>query len=144
MKKLISILISVISMYSATAQKYTDQYIKDANEVAENWLNDVNNKEYDNAYNLLTKEVKQQSAKEEWVRLITELMNEFGDIKERTMITTSFQSSIEGLEDGFYVSIEYSSNYKNTINHEENLLLKQNDKAKWEIINYNYNYKSKE
>ena len=144
MKKLISILISVISMYSATAQKYTDQYIKDANEVAENWLSDINNKEYENAYNLLTKEVKQQSAKEEWVRLITELMNEFGEIKERTMITTSFQSSIEGLEDGFYVSIEYSSNYKNTINHEENLLLKQNDKAKWKIINYNYNYKSKE
>ena len=144
MKKLISILISVISIYSATAQKYTDQYIKDANEVAENWLSDINNKEYDNAYNLLTKEVKQQSAKEEWVRLITELMNEFGEIKERTMITTSFQSSSEGLEDGFYVSIEYSSNYKNTIKHEEYLVLKQNDKAKWEIINYNYNYKNKE
>ena len=58
MKKLISILISVISIYSATAQKYTDQYIKDANEVAENWLSDINNKEYDNAYNLLTKEIK--------------------------------------------------------------------------------------
>ena len=47
MKKLIIILISVISMYSASAQKYTDQYIKNASEVAESWLSDINKKKYD-------------------------------------------------------------------------------------------------
>jgi hypothetical protein len=44
MKKLIIILISVISMYSASAQKYPDQYIKDASKVAESWLSDINEK----------------------------------------------------------------------------------------------------
>lgn len=140
MKNIFLILISVITIHSASAQKYTDTYIKDANKVALNWLNDINHKQYENAYNLLTKEVKQQYIKEEWIKFITELMNEFGKLKDRTIISNTFKSSIEGLEDGFYVSIEYSSNYKNTINHEEYLLLKQNDKAKWEIVSFNYKF----
>ena len=45
MKKLIIMLISVIIMYSASAQKYNDQYIKDASKVAENWLSDINEKQ---------------------------------------------------------------------------------------------------
>ena len=53
-----------------------------------------------------------------------------------------FQSQIEGMEDGFYVFIEYSSQYENTKEHTEYLLLKQNDKAKWEIFDYNYEFKS--
>ena len=71
---------------------------------------------------------------------LNNLMIEFGKIKERTIKTSSFQSSVEGLEDGFYVTIEYASNYLNTINHEEYLLLKQNDKAKWEIVSFNYKF----
>ena len=51
-------LISVISMYSASAQKYTDQYIKDASIVAESWLNDINEKQYENAFQMLSNEVK--------------------------------------------------------------------------------------
>ena len=53
MRKLIIMLISVISIYSASAQKYTDQYIKDASKVAESWLSDINEKQYENAFQLL-------------------------------------------------------------------------------------------
>ena len=138
MKKIIITLISVISIYSVSAQKYTDIYIKDANKVGLRWLNDVNHNQYENAYELLSKEVKMQVEKEPWIALINELMLEFGDLESRTVTQKSFQSQIEGMEDGFYVFIEYSSQYENTKEHTEYLLLKQNDKAKWEIANYNY------
>ena len=140
MKKLILVLISVISLQSVSAQKYTDTYIKDANKVALSWLNEINHKQYENAYNLLTVETKANYVKGEWITFLNNLMIEFGNIKERTIKTSSFQSSVEGLEDGFYVTIEYASNYLNTINHEEYLLLKQNDKAKWEIVSFNYKF----
>jgi pyruvate/2-oxoacid:ferredoxin oxidoreductase alpha subunit len=142
MKKLIIVLISIISMYSAAAQKYTDMYINDANKVALRWLNDVNHNQYENAYQLLSKEVKMQVEKEPWIALINELMLEFGDLESRTVTQRNFQSQIEGMEDGFYVFIEYSSQYENTKEHTEYLLLKQNDKAKWEIFDYNYEFKN--
>ena len=136
-------LISVISTFSVSAQKYTDMYINDANKVALRWLNDVNHNQYENAYQLLSKEVKMQVEKEPWIALINELMLEFGDLESRTVTQRNFQSQIEGMEDGFYVFIEYISQYENTKEHTEYLLLKQNDKAKWEIQVFEYMWQSK-
>ena len=48
------------------------------------------------------------------------------------------------MEDGFYVFINYKVYYENTLEHKEHILLKQNDKMKWEIVNYNYEFKNKE
>ena len=142
MKKIIITLISVISMYSVSAQKYTAGYIKDANKVGLSWLNDINHNQYENAYNLLAKEGKAKYPKETWIVLINELMLEFGNVESRTVTQRDFQSQAEGMEDGFYVFIKYSSQYENTKEHTEYLLLKQNDKAKWEILDYNYTFKS--
>jgi len=122
------------------AVKYTDQYIKDANIVAESWLSNINDKQYESAYRLLTSETKANYIKEEWISFLRELMLEFGKFQERKIKSSIFQGSIEGLDDGFYVIIEYNSNYKNTINHEEYILVKQNDKLKWEIESFNYKF----
>ena len=130
-------------MYSVSAQKYTDIYINDANKVGLSWLNDINHNQYENAYNLLAKEVKEKYPHEAWITLINELMLEFGNLESRTVTQRNFQSQVEGMEDGFYVFIEYSSQYENTKEHIEYLLLKQNDKAKWEIFDYNYEFKNK-
>ena len=142
MRKLIIILISIISIYSVSAQKRTDIYINDANKVALRWLNDVNHNQYENAYQLLSKEGKAKYEQETWIALINELMLEFGSLESRTVTQRNFQSQIEGIEDGFYVFIEYNSQYENTKEHTEKLVLKQNDKALWEIFDYNYEFKS--
>jgi len=144
MKKLIIMLISVISLSSASAQKYTDQYIKDASIVAESWLSDINDKQYKNAFLMLSNEVKVKYKQESWISLINELMLEFGGLESRKATEKKFQSEVEGLEDGFYVLIDYTSSYINTINHSEHILLKQNDKIKWEIVDYNYEFQNKE
>ena len=142
MRKLIIILISIISIHSVSAQKYTDIYINDANKVGLSWLNDINHNQYENAYQLLSKEHKAKYPQEIWIVLINELMLEFGNLESRTVTQRDFQSQVEGMEDGFYVFIEYSSQYENTKEHTEYLLLKQNDKAKWEIFDYNYEFKN--
>ena len=144
MKKLIIMLISVISIYSASAQKYTDQYIKDASKVAKNWLSDINNKKYDNAYYLLSKEVKAITKQDKWIGFVNSETNEFGDLKSREVTQIFFQSEIEGMEDGFYVVIDYDVNYELTENHTEKMILKQNDNSKWEILVFSYDFKSEE
>jgi len=112
MKKIIILLIAVISIYSVSAQKYTDIYISDANKVGLSWLNAINHNQYENAYELLSKEVKEMVGKEPWMALINEFMLEFGNLENRRVSQRNFQSKIEGMEDGFYVVIEYDSQYK--------------------------------
>ena len=144
MKKLIIMFISVISIYSVSAQKYTDQYIKDASKVAETWLSNINNKQYLNAFQLLSNDVKAIYKQEIWINQIIELMNERGKLKSRLTNDRKFQSEVKGMENGFYVFISYTSDYENTKNYLEHLLLKQNDKMKWEIVNYSYEFQNKE
>ena len=142
MKRILILVIWILSCSTMSAQKYTDQYIKDADKVGLSWLKDINHNQYENAYQLLSKEHKAKYPEEIWIVLINELMLEFGNLESRTVTQRDFQSQIEGMEDGFYVFIEYNSNYKNTKKHTEYLILKQNDKAKWEIFDYNYEFKS--
>ncbi len=142
MRIIITTLILITSIYSVSAQRYTPMYINDANKVGLNWLNDINHNQYENAYRLLSKEVKERYPKETWIISMNQLMIEFGNLKTRTVIKRDFQSQIEGMENGFYVLIEYISEYEKTIEHTEYLILKQNDKAKWEIFDYNYEFKS--
>ena len=143
MKKLIIILISVISMYSASAQKYTDQYIKDASKIAESWLSNINNQQYESAYNLCSKEYKANYTQEIWITLIGKLMIEFGELENRKATEKKFQSEVEGMEDGFYVFIDYTSSYTNTIKHNEHIILKQNDKTNWEILSFDYMWQNR-
>ena len=143
MKKLIIMLISIISIYSASAQKYTDQYIKDASIVAESWLSNINNNQYDNAFKMLSNEVKVRYKQKTWINLINELMLEFGELESRKTTEKKFQSEVEGMENGFYVFIDYTVSYINTINHNEHILLKQNDKKIWKIVDYNYEFQNK-
>jgi hypothetical protein len=138
MKKLIIALTLITSINSVSAQKYTDQYIKDASKVAETWLSNINNQQYKNAYNLCSKEYKVKYTKEIWTILMGELMLEFGGLESRKATEKKFQSEVEGMEDGFYVFIDYISSYRNTMNHNEQVILKQNDKTNWEIISFDY------
>jgi hypothetical protein len=131
-------------VYSASAQKYTDQYIKDASGVAESWLSDINDKQYENAFQILSSEAKAIYKQETWISLINELMLEFGGLENRKATEKRFQSKVDGMEDGFYVFIDYASSYTNTINHNEHILLKQNEKTMWKIVDYNYEFQSKE
>lgn len=142
MKRILILLITLIYCSTISAQQYTEQYIKDANKVALSWLNDVNHNRYEIAYNLLTLQVKERYDKTTWINLISELMLEFGDLNSRTLKDISFQSEVEGLEDGFYVFVEYNADYEETNNHSEFLMLKQNDKAEWNISDYYYEFNS--
>tara|TARA_B100001109_G_C18679346_1_gene387903 strand:- start:130 stop:567 length:438 start_codon:yes stop_codon:yes gene_type:complete len=141
MKKLyLIILFFVISLFSSYAQIYKEKYIKDASEIALNWLNDINDESYESAYNGLAIENKNQYPKEIWIKLINELMIEFGKLNSRSLISKNFKSSIEGVEDGFYVLLEFKSDYKKTKNHKEFIILKQNDQTNWVILDYNYEF----
>jgi hypothetical protein len=81
---------------------------------------------------------------EDWLNQISMLMDEFGNLESRTVKDTYFQSELEGLEDGFYVIIEYDVKYSKTRKHTESLLLKQSDQLEWQIFNFDYAFRNLE
>ena len=143
MKKNIILFIIFLSYLNLPAQKYTAKYIKDDNALALEWLNNIDNTNYKLSYQMLDIKLKKKYSEENWINEMNRLMNEFGNIKDRELQETSFRSEIEDLEDGFYVIIEYLSDYKNTKNHSEFLIIKQNDNMQWKILDYYYEFENK-
>ena len=143
MKKLFLTIIVTSLFSSLYGQIYTDKYINDAKEISIKWLNDLNHRNLKNCWEMHSEEAKEANGSfKSWSKYLNELMQEFGDLKTRTIKDISFQSEVEGLEDGFYVFIEYDANYTKTKNHFEFLMLKQNYKAEWEVSDYWYDFMS--
>jgi len=144
MNKQLVFILMIILNFSSYGQIFKDKYIKDATNVAEIWLNNINTSKYDLAYSQYSKEVKENSDSIQWLKAITQLMNEFGELESRKIVSAKFESNIEELGDGFYVFIEYMSIYKKVNECNEYLILGQNDKIKWKILRYDFSYKSPE
>ena len=141
MKKILIIsFIGILYLNKVSAQKYTATYIKDANKVAIEWWTQVNTGKYEQSYSKLSDVLKNRATSNEWVAQMSLLMNEFGNIENRTVTNTYFKSNLDGFEDGFYVIIEYDVKYSKTSNHSENLVLKQSDKFEWLIFDFNYTF----
>ena len=141
MKNLLSIFIVLLS-YNLSAQKYTKTYIKEANNIALEWLTQVNTGEYEKAYKNLGDVLISNTSLEDWISQISILMTEFGNLESRITTDTYFQSEVEGLGNGFYVIIEFDVKYSKTKKHTETLLLKQNDKLHWKILDFNYSFEN--
>ena len=144
MKKLITIILSIILCQNIFAQNYTQKYIEEANKIGLEWWMEINTGDYEKAYQKLSKNLKDYSTYISWSNQMKMLMNEIGHIQSRNVKKTYFQSEIEGLEDGFYVTIEYEVIYSKTMEHTESILLKQNDEFIWQITNFNYSFRFKE
>lgn len=142
MKHLSILLIALFSFNNLSAQRYTTKYITDANKVGLQWWNDVNSGQYSTSYKYLSSELKQRYSEESWLNQISILMDEFGQLEGRIVKDTYFQSELENFGNGFYVFVEYESEYSKTKNHTEFLLLKQSDQLKWEIFDFNYEFQS--
>ena len=142
MKNHIILLIAIFSFNNLPAQKYTTQYITDANKVGMEWWNKVNSGQYEKSYELLSDVLKNRFTKESWLNQISVLMDEFGKLEGRILKDTYFQSELENFENGFYVFVKYESEYTKTKNHTEFLILKQSDQLKWEIFDFNYEFQS--
>ena len=137
------LIIIIVGTNNSFSQRYTKTYINDANKVGIEWWKNVNKGEYELAYWKLDDDVKKRATLEEWSTQMSILMQEVGKIQSRKVLNSYFKSEIDGLENGFYVIIEYSVKYSKTKNHNENLILKQSDNFIWQILDFDYSFQFK-
>ena len=74
MKRILILVIWALSCSIISAQKYTNQYIKDANKVGLRWLNDINHNQYENTKEHTEYLLLKQNDKAKWEIQIFEYM----------------------------------------------------------------------
>ena len=150
-KTLITFIISIFLINSSFSQISTEFQLKEANKVALTFFNNLHS-EYINSngkseslipetYTLVSSDIIDSLP---WVSSLEHDMVEFGEFGGRIEVSREFKSSLDGQPDGYYAIFEYATNYKNTSEHFEQLILQQNDKRKWKIISWNYMFNSEE
>ena len=144
MKRYILLIIFSFSVLLGFSQKTQRQQMRDAEKIAVNWLNKLNNKQYVDCWDMFSETAQKLTNYKEWhAYFSTELMPELGDFISRKYYLAEMEKEIEGLPKGIYVTVRYQSQYTNTNTVEEILLLSQNEIGAWKILSYLAEYELK-
>ena len=153
-KTLITFIISIFLINSSFSQISTEFQLKEASKAAVIWFNNLNSEytnskgdtynNYPQAYTGLSILFTSKIDSLDWLSGVELLMVEFGEFGGRREISREFKSSMEGFSNGYYAIFQYESNYKNTLHHTEQLILHQDDKRRWKILDYTYEFREKE
>ena len=143
-KPLITFLISIFFANSSFSQINTELQLQEASRSAVIWFNNLNSENYPKAYTGLSIQITSRFDSLDWISGVDQMMVSFGEFGGRREVSREFKSSMEGLPDGYYAVFQYESNYKNTLQHSEQLILHQDDKRRWRILDYSYEFKEEE
>ena len=159
-KTLITFIISIFLMNNSFSQISTEFQLKEASKAAVIWLNNLNSEytnskgescnNYPQAYTDLSIQITSRFDSLDWINGVDQMMVSFGEFVGRREVSREFKSSMEefpgteGFPNGYYAIFQYESNYKNTLQHSEQLILHQDDKRKWRIFAWNWEFKSEE
>ena len=143
-KTLITFIISIFFANSSFSQINTELQLQEASKSAVIWFNNLNIENYPQAYTGLSDQITSRFDSLDWISGVDQMMVSFGEFGGRREVSREFESSMEGLPDGYYAVFQYESNYKNTLQHSEQLILHQDYKRKWRILDYSYEFKEEE
>ncbi len=143
-KTLITFIISIFFVNSSFSQINTESQLQESSKSAIIWLNNINSENYPQAYTGLSGLITTRFDSLDWISGVDQMMVSFGEFGGRREVSREFKISMEGLPDGYYAVFQYESNYKNTLQHSEQLILHQDDKRNWRILDYSYEFKDGE
>ncbi|MDG2059726.1 MAG: DUF4019 domain-containing protein [Flavobacteriales bacterium] len=143
-KTLITFIISIFFVNSSFSQINIESQLQESSKSAIIWLNNINSENYSQAYTGLSDQITTRFDSLDWISGVDQMMVSFGEFGGRREVSREFKSSMEGLPDGYYAVFQYESNYKNTLQHSEQLILHQDDKRNWRILDYSYEFKDGE
>ena len=149
-----NLILTVYLMFMSTtyslSQINKEYQLNQANLKVINWFNNVNTSNFEEAFKGLSFEIQSKFDKNDWIIGMTQMMNSFGEFSGRKEVYRNFVVNpieidpiLGGFPDGYYAEFKYESSYKNTINHLETIILHQNNKSKWKVLDYSYEFKEK-
>ena len=138
--KILLLIFPFILSFSSYSQISEEYQLKEASKASTIWFNNLNTDNYPGSWKGLSIEITNRFDSTDWVVGIEQMMVSFGDFNGRKEVSREFKSSWEGFPDGYYAIFQYESIYKHTEKHSEQLILHQDDKRKWRILDYSYDF----
>ena len=148
MKKFILIFsILTYSTIFSFSQINTEYHLQQASLKTTTWFNSINTNNFEAAFNELSFELQSKFEKNDWIFGMNQILKSFGEFNGRKEIYRNFVINpieidpiLGGFPDGYYAEFQFESNYLNTINHLERIILHQDHKSKWRILDYSYEF----
>ena len=129
------ILISIfITIPLASADQQTD--IKAARVAALNWLQLLDQQDYDKSWDESANLFKAQMKKKSWGKKIDNLRKKIGSFQARKISYTKFMTVLPGAPVGKYVVLQFSSSFKNHEQAVETITPMQDSDGKWRVSGY--------
>ena len=103
---------------------------------AENYLIMIDTGQYGQSWDISSSFFKSQVPKETWVRQISTVRPQFGNIVKRTIKSAQYMTRLPGAPDGEYVVIQYDSSYEKKKNGLETVTPMLDKDGTWRVSGY--------
>lgn len=103
---------------------------------AENYLIMIDTGQYGQSWDISSSFFKSQVPKETWVRQISTVRPQFGNIVKRTIKSAQYVTQLPGAPDGEYVVIQYDSSYEKKKNGLETITPMLDKDGTWRVSGY--------
>ena len=116
--------------------KTNPQMEKIAVEVANQWLNLIDNGQYAESWELTAELFRRAVEKETWEKQLNAVREPLGKLISREVIKKEYMTSVPGAPDGEYLVIQYSTNFENKKNAIETVTPMKDKDGKWRVSGY--------
>lgn len=129
------LLLAIFLIVSATVSAASFVIDTDIDSHARAWISVIDSGNPGAAWENSSALMKQRITKEDWEKA-TQPLAAFGSVLSRTLTTVTFSVKLQGMPDGHYAVINYSSIFNNKDNAVESVILRREEDNTWRGIGY--------
>jgi hypothetical protein len=116
--------------------KADDSRVEVALEVAEAWLDLVDQGEYDKSWEEAAAYFRQAVEREQWQQTLTAHRRPLGEVISRELSEAKYSSSLAGAPDGQYVVIRFKTSFSNKAEALETITPMLDPDGQWRVSGY--------
>jgi len=135
MKKLL-LLIAISALVLNVSVCFAASPEKKAERASSNWLQLVDGKKYAASYDEAASFFKAMIGKDDWIKMLGNLRGMLGEVVSRKLVTSKYETEMEGAPDGEYVILIYKTKFSKKADANEVVVPMLDKDGKWRVSGY--------
>lgn len=133
---LFAILFLVLMVGASTRAPASDAVEQEALEVAETWLELVDQGEYDESWERAAAYLRTAVGRDQWRQTMTGFRQPLGEVVSRKLLAATYRSRLAGAPDGEYVVIRFNTSFSNKADAQETVTPMLDPDGQWRVSGY--------
>lgn len=126
----------VVVLLAPFASSAVADDVTDAHAAALTWLGTIDAGTYATAYQNSSPTLRSLVTESDWVEGMNDFRQPLGSMLSRTLSVGTAQSSLEGMPDGNYVVLEFTTAFANKASAKETVVMKKTGFTTWKALSY--------